>query len=289
MAPRYRFGVSEFTTTPWTFEQDVEAYAQLGVEAIEVCEFKLDEQRVDEQLALIARHGLLISSAQPTIRTLFPSQSQPEPADPHERMALFHRTIQRFGALARGVPFVTNTGRPPQGNMQQVYEKAVEVYRWLADAAAPLGARIALEPLNPAIMNVESAIWTIQQALSIVQQVQRANFGVCIDSWNVWQNANVNEAITACGDRIFVVQLSDWRTPRSFLDRLSIGHGEIPFPALLRAIHASGFTGPYVVEIFSADVPDALWKGDLRQLIRENRANLDVAWQTAFAEARKAS
>jgi sugar phosphate isomerase/epimerase len=283
MPPRYRFGVSEFTTTPWTFEQDIECYAQLGVEAIEVCEFKLDERRIDEQLALIAPRGLMISSVQPRIRTLFPSQSQPEPADPRERMALFQQTIQRFGALAAGVPFVTNTGRPPQGNIQRVYDVAVEVYRSLADEAARFGARIALEPLNPSIMNVETAIWTIQQALHLVTKVQRENFGLCIDSWNVWQNADLHEAISACGDRIFVVQLSDWRTPRSFLDRLSIGHGEIPFPAFLRAIHASGFAEPYVLEIFSAEVPDPLWEGDLKQLIRENRANLDRVWQAAFS------
>jgi sugar phosphate isomerase/epimerase len=191
------------------FEQDVEFYPQLGVEAIEVCEFKLDERRRDEQLALIAKHGLVISSAQPSIRTLFPSRSQPEPADPRERMALFSRTIQRFGALAEGVPFVTNTGRPPQGNIQQVYDTAVEVYRDLADEATRFGARIALEPLNPTIMNVETAVWTIQQAFQLVTKVQRENFGLCIDSWNVWQNADLHEAISACGDKIFVVQLSD--------------------------------------------------------------------------------
>jgi hypothetical protein len=39
---RYAFGVSEFTTNPWTFEQDVETYARLGVDTIEVCEAKLD-------------------------------------------------------------------------------------------------------------------------------------------------------------------------------------------------------------------------------------------------------
>jgi sugar phosphate isomerase/epimerase len=283
MAPQYRFGVSEFTTTPWTFEQDVERYAQLGVEAIEVCEFKLDERRIDEQLALIGKHGLAISSVQPKVRTLFPSQSQPAPVDPRERMALFSQTIQRFGPLAKGVPFVTNTGRPPRGNMQEVFEVAAEVYRDLADEAARFGARVALEPLNPSIMNVETAIWTIQQALQIVTQVGRANFGVCIDSWNIWQNPELYDAIAACGDRIFVVQLSDWRTPRSFQDRLSVGRGEIPFPALLRALHASGFSGPYVVEIFSADVPDALWESDLRQVIQENRANLEALWQEVFS------
>ena len=42
----YQFGVSEFTTQPWTFEQDVENYARLGVQAIEVCEAKLDAGRI---------------------------------------------------------------------------------------------------------------------------------------------------------------------------------------------------------------------------------------------------
>lgn len=42
-----------------------------------------------------------------------------------------------------------------------------------------------------------------------------------------------------------MVPLSDWRTPRSFQDCLWIRHGEIPFPAFLRAIDEAGaHTGP---------------------------------------------
>ena len=41
MTPDFIFGVSQFTTNPWAFEQDIEVYARLGVQAIEVCEFKL--------------------------------------------------------------------------------------------------------------------------------------------------------------------------------------------------------------------------------------------------------
>jgi sugar phosphate isomerase/epimerase len=116
--------------------------------------------------------------------------------------------------------------------------------------------RVAFEPLNAAIMNVESAIWTLEQGLRLVEQVDRPSFGLCVDLWNIWQNAAVEEAIRACGDRIFVVQVSDWRTPRSFQDRLIVGQGAILLPPLLRAVHESGYRGPYVVEIFSGDVPD---------------------------------
>jgi sugar phosphate isomerase/epimerase len=283
-APPYQFGISEFTTQPWSFEQDVERYARLGVEFIEVCEAKLDgdDARAAEQLAQIGKQGLKVSSIQPAIRTLFPSQSQPAPRDVPDRMARYRRTIERCQQVAAGVPFVTNTGNPPNGNMQQVLDTAAREYRALADCARDHGARVALEPLNAAIANVESAIWTLQQGMRIVEAVDRPNFGICLDVWNIWQNADIAAAITACGDRIYVVQVSDWRTPRSYQDRLIPGQGEIPLPPLLRAIHESGYRGPYVVEIFSGDVPDSLWEADLAQVIVESRSGLDHAWRAAF-------
>jgi sugar phosphate isomerase/epimerase len=281
----YQFGVSEFTTNPWSFEQDVETYARLGVEAIEVCEFKLDERRAADQLALALRLELKISSVQPVVRTLFPSLSQPEPKDVSARMARFRTSIEHIVASAPNVPFVTNTGIPPNGNMQEVFDRAATEYRALAEFAETQGGRIALEPLNASIMNEESAIWTLEQAMRIVSAVDHPSFGICLDTWNIWQNAAILEQIKACGDRIFVVQVSDWRTPRSFQDRLIVGQGEIPLPPLLRAIHETGFRGAYSVEIFSNGVPNPLWEADLSQVIRDSRAGLDAAWKAAFSTA----
>ena len=282
--PPPQFAVSEFTTYPWSFEQDMESYSRLEVDAIEVCEFKLDQQHVIEQLKLIGSCGLLISSVQPVIRTLFPSRSQPEPLALNDRMQRFRQTVESFGEHASGVPFVTNSGMPPNGNIQEVFDSAAHEYRALADFAADRGAKIALEPLNPSIVNVESAIWTVEQAMRIVSAVDRPNFGICLDLWNVWQNAGIDEEIKRAGDRIFVVQLSDWRIPRSYEDRLIVGQGDIPFPSLLRAIHASGYRGPYELEIFSNGVPDSLWKGDLERVIVESRDGLVRAWREAFSQ-----
>lgn len=282
-AETYQFGVSEFTTMPWTFEQDVEAYARLGVQAIEVCEAKLDPARWQEQIALPAAHGLEITSLQPATRTLFPSKSQPAPVDVGERLARFRRTITRLAPFVPQATFVTNTGIPPDGNMQLVWDAAIRDYRALAAFAADAGARIALEPLNASLVNIETAIWTVEQAMKIVHAVGHDSFGLCLDCWNVWQNADFLDAVRAAGDRIFVVQVSDWRTPRSFEDRLVPGRGEIPLPAFLRAVRESGFTGAYSVEIFSTGVPNALWEADLEQVIRDSRVGLDLAWRQSFA------
>jgi len=276
----FRFGVSQFTTWPRSFEQDVDNYARLGVEMIEVCESKLDDERFADQLALIEQRGLTISSFQPAVRTLFPSQLIPEPEDLGERVALFRRAIEHAGRFAQeGVPFVSNTGPPPNGNIQEVFDVAAREYRALADFAQDHGARVALEPLSESLMNIESAIWTLEQAMRIVEAVDRDNFGVCVDIWNVWQNADIVEEIKACGDRIFVVQVGDWRTPRSFADRHVVGRGEIPLPPLLRAIHDTGYRGPYTLEILSQNVPDSLWYADLSEVVEDSRAGLEKAWR----------
>lgn len=278
----YQFGVSEFTTWPWTFQQDVENYARLGVEAIEVCEFKMDAARLEEQIGLPAAHGLQVTSVQPATRTLFPSKAMPEPLDIGERLVRFRATITRLAPSLPGVAFVTNTGIPPGGNIQLVWDTAVREYRELARFAADHAARVALEPLNATIMNIETAVWTVPQAMEIVHAVNHEAFGICLDCWNVWQNAGILDAIRACGDRIFVVQISDWRTPRAFDDRLVPGQGEIPLPAFLRAVRDTGFSGAYSVEIFSRGVPNALWESDLEQVIQDSRAGLDRAWAASF-------
>lgn len=279
------FGVSEFTTHPWPFERDVETFARIGADAIEICEFKLDPERISQQMPLPAAHGLQITSVQPVTRTLYPSKSQPEPLDIEARMARFRQTIETLAPYTPGVAFVTNTGIPPDGNIQEALDTAVREYGRLADFAARHGVRIALEPLNAAIMNIESAIWTLPQAMKVVEAVGRDNFGICLDCWNVWQNAGLYDAIRACGDRIFVVQISDWRTPRSFQDRLVPGRGEIPLADFLRAVLDTGYTGACSVEIFSKGVPDALWEGDLEAVLRDSKAGYEAALKEALLKA----
>ncbi len=276
--PSYQFGVSQFTTMPWEFERDVETYARLGVQAIEICEVKLDPDRLAAQMALVGAHGLEITSVQPVVRTLFPSASQPDPPEIDARMARFRQSIQEIGPFAPGASFVTNTGIAPRGDIQHVWDRAVLEYHALAEFASEHGVRVALEPLNPSIMNVETALWTVEQAMALIRAVGHPGFGLCLDCWNVWQNPNLAQAIADAGASIFVVQISDWRTPRSFQDRLVPGQGEIPLADFLRAVRTTGFAGAYSVEIFSSGVPGALWDSDLEQVILQSRRGADQAW-----------
>src|SRR5476649_476410 len=138
----FSFGVSQFTTWPWTFEQDVAAYARLGVNTIELCEFKTDPQRPDDAIARIRDAGLTISSVQARSHSLFPDQPRPEPRFPAERMALLRVSIAKFAKAGSNIPFVSITGAAPGGNFREAFAVAVREYRALAEFAADYGARV---------------------------------------------------------------------------------------------------------------------------------------------------
>ena len=153
-------------------------------------------------------------------------------------------------------------------------------YRLLADYATDHGLRVAVEPLTPILMNVDNFISSLPDALRIVEEVNRENFGLFLDVWHVWQDAAASERIAACSDRIFGVLVNDWHSPRHFGDRASIGAGEIPLASLLQAIRKTGYSGVYTLEIFSVEtLEDSLWRGDLRRLIKSNHAGFAAAWK----------
>ena len=274
----FRFGMNEFTTQPWTFEEDVTRYRELGVEAIEVCEAKLDPSRIKDQMRLVEESGMKISAVQPSVRTFFGSRMAPEPAETQARVLRLENSIRTLAPYAPGTVFVTNTGAPPSGNVHRVMDETIQHLRALCPLAEDLGVSLSLEPLNPTSVNVESAIWTIDQAMDIIDGVGHSAMGLCLDYWNIWQQDNVCAAIRRAGSKINVLQVSDWRTPYSTTDRLIPGDGCIPLHDMLSATFEAGFRGACTVEIFSSDVPDSLYDRDLKDVIRASRAGLEKAW-----------
>jgi sugar phosphate isomerase/epimerase len=280
MSAEYSFGVSEFTTWPWSFDQDVAAYAKLGVDAIEICEFKLPPGNIDEALKKVRDAGLKITSVQSQTHSLFPDAPRPEPKSPSDRMARLRKSIERFKRAADTATFVSITGAAPEANFREAFDVAVREYRALARFAAGHGARVAVEPLNPILMNADTFICSLSDGLRLVEAVNEPNFGIFVDVWHIWQDTAAPELIKKCGKRIFGVHVNDWHAPRHFGDRAVIGRGEIPLAKLLQAIRASGYNGAYTLELFSIEsLPDSLWKSDLEKVIIDSRSGFETAWR----------
>lgn len=268
--------LSQITTSPLTLEEDLQLCQRLGC-ALELAEKKLskDPGKAGEQLSLIKESGVRVTSIQPRTLTVFPSASAPHPKSPEERVEQLMDSVDRFSAYWPGLALITNTGADPEGNEARVWEGCVEHYRALASHAHAKGMRIALEALGPSLMNRNSILFSFSQAREMVNAVDCDSFGLCLDLYNSWQDPGLVASITA--DKLFIVQLADWRRPHSLHDRRALGDGEIPLRTLLGKLVNSGYVGDYVLEIFSESVPDSLWadKATISEAIKHSVAVFD--------------
>lgn len=258
--------ISEITTKPWTLEQDVECYQRNGL-GIELWESKFSENEYEKQLEWIAEKGIKVCSVQPKVMTVYPSMSVVEPKDPKDRLSLMCRTVDRFAKVLDGGVLLTNTGADLSGNEDAVWKACVDCYKRLADYAAKKNVKVAFEPLGASLMNRSTVVPNITIAMELLKEVNHPNLGICADSYNLWESSALNE-VSLCADKLFLVHLADWKRPRNFHDRYVPGDGVIPIGDFLSRIAKLNYSGAYVVELFSEDVPDSLWEQDLDELVK---------------------
>lgn len=279
------FAVSQFTTWYQSFEQDIEVYGAMELGGIEICERKLsiDPNKASDQLAYVRDSGLQVTSVQPRVHALFPDFMCPDVEDPSERMARYRQSIDLFATAFpdQNLPLVTITGKAPALNFRQAHRTARQLYRGLADFAADRGVRICYEPLSPVLMNEDTFICALTEAMQLIEDVGCPNFGLMLDLWHVWRESDIVARIAQLGDRIFGVHISDWPKgePRSPGDRLLPGDGVMDLPAMFGAIERSGYRDAYCLEIFSIDeLPDSLWRQDAAAVIQRARDGFQCAW-----------
>lgn len=140
-------------------------------------------------------------------------------------------------------------------------ELLVKDLRKLAMLAVPHGIRIAYEALSWGRYVNE-----FPQAWDIVQQADRANLGLCLDSFHMLANKSELEGLDSIDpEKIFLVQLSDflWQETGSPEDRIDTARHYRVFPGegvhsaelreLVRRVDAMGYRGDYSFEVFSDD------------------------------------
>jgi sugar phosphate isomerase/epimerase len=140
-------------------------------------------------------------------------------------------------------------------------ELVVRDLQKLAMLAVPLNIRVAYEALSWG-----RYISEFPQAWEIVQEADRTNLGVCLDSYHILANRTALESLQDIDPRkVFLVQLSDfmWQEVRSAQDRIETARHFRVFPGegvhsdqlaeLVRQIDAMGYRGAYSYEVFNDD------------------------------------
>jgi sugar phosphate isomerase/epimerase len=135
----------------------------------------------------------------------------------------------------------------------------------IAAAAAEVGVRVALEPIQREYAELWTVVSSLDEAAALLDEAGRDDVGLMYDAWHLWNQPL--EQIERHRDRIVGVHLADWRNPtRNTNDRVLPGDGVIDFAPILEALRWDGL---FDLEIFSDPaLPDSLWNEDPRELAR---------------------
>jgi sugar phosphate isomerase/epimerase len=272
------FSISQISTLPASFEDDLRAYRTAGAEGIGLWEIKLPADRDGEALAALAESGLVSTNAVPAVPSIGPLLL-PGPSEPSERVEAYRASLRRLAPF-RPTAVVLLTG---PGSRRTI----VEGLRAIADEARALGLTIGLEPYEQESGDDWSIVSTIRAAVELIEEAETADaVGILFDLWHLWADPGLEDDLAAHGDRIVGVHVSDARAQsRSFADRVLPGDGVADVPRILGLLEAAGWDGFYDLEVFSDDgtfgndFPDSLWKLPPDELAQRGRESFLDCWE----------
>jgi sugar phosphate isomerase/epimerase len=273
------FSISQISTLPASFSEDVRAYADAGVDGIGVWEIKLPSGGEARALEQLEESGLGSAAAVPATPSILPLPLMDGPTEPAARVDAICASLHRLAPFRPAcVVCLTGPGDDREG--------VVEGLRAIADEADRVGVRVGLEPVNRVGGEDWTMVSSLPQAVELVEEVDRAALGIQFDTWHLWNTPTLLDDLEHYVDRLVGVHVADWRAPtRSWADRVLPGDGVAGLPTILGALDRAGWDGFYDLEIFSDDGafgnawPDSLWKVPAAELARRGRQAFERAWE----------
>jgi sugar phosphate isomerase/epimerase len=275
-----RFSISQITTLPSSFEDDLRIYREAGAEGIGIWEIKLEEGREGQQLEALRSSGLESTNAIPAVPSITPIPI-PGAEDPAVRVEAYCDGLRRLAPFEpSAVVLLTGVGER---------RDVVAGMRRIAAEARSLGLRIALEPYSRHGGAEWTIINTIPEAVELIEEAGVAeDVGILFDIWHLWDCPNLEQHIHDEIGRIAGVHVDDVREQtRSFADRVLPGDGIAEVPRILAALDRAGWQGFYDLEIFSDNgafgnaFPDSLWDVAPAELARRGREAFLSCWKQA--------
>ncbi|PMN70539.1 bifunctional sugar phosphate isomerase/epimerase/4-hydroxyphenylpyruvate dioxygenase family protein [Enterovibrio norvegicus] len=254
-----------------TLRQKIEAISKAGFRGIEIFENDLITHNgsVHEIRSMLDNHGLDVVTYQP-FRDF---EGLPAPY----RQKAFDRAERKFDLmeeLGTDLLMVCSSVSPHAlGGIQ----RAADDFHELGERAAKRNMRVAYEALGWG-----KYVCDYRDSWEIVRRANHENVGVCLDTFHIFsRQTELDTMLNIPGDRIFLVQVAD--APSLSMDHLSWsrhyrcfpGQGDLPLDKFVANMRATGYDGPFSLEIFN----DQFRSGSTEKTARDGYRSLVFANQ----------
>lgn len=240
--------VSSGAFYPHVATEDVPvAAAALGIETIEVMLQTRGEYAPEfiDRLAANARYaGVRIRSVH-TMASLHPMMDA-YPRRAEEGRVMFQQGIDAAAALGAEV-IVWHGPRRDQVTTDKGWEQFILLTHNLAAACGSAGITLTIENVSRCALSQVRHVVRFAKRLGEIGTPEEIGF--VFDPFQAAEaGANPFMMLAAMGNRIVDVHISDYDEHNPSARHLPPGDGDLPWPALIRAIAGSGYSGPMMIE-----------------------------------------
>jgi len=240
--------LSEATTLPCTFAEDVQAYADAGCKAMEVwltkLENHLEKQSAAETRKLLEDRQMILAAASYQGGLLLSQGEQRRAHQDHFRRRLDLCQQFEIATLLVVADFVDTVDAA-------ALERAVLSLKQAAQWAAGFDVRLALEFRGKATFCA-----SLDTALALITQCGEPNVGVNLDVFHYYIGPSKFEDLDLLTkDNLAFVQVSDIaglpRELASDSDRVLPGDGDFHLESIIKRLRAIGYEGWVSVELMN--------------------------------------
>lgn len=240
-------GVSSGAFYPYIATEDTPAAAaELGFSQLEIMLQTVGEY--DLSFAqMVAAHA---DEAGVNIRSVHTLEQYHQVLSPYERRAQEGREM-----MARAVGVAATVGAevlvwhgPKREQVQtpEGWDQFIEETHSIAEQCADAGVTLALENVGRCALGHVRDVTAFAKHLA---DFDEDAFGFVFDPFQAAEAAaNPFMMLAAMGNRVVNVHISDWLEEDPTQRHLPPGDGDLPWPALTRAIAGSGYEGPLMIE-----------------------------------------
>lgn len=239
---------------PYTLDQDLEAAAKAGFDAVEIWSGKLDtyleNHDITELKFILQAYGLRVASICPYSLIGF--------SDNQEHLRIIERAAEIAAEISCPLLIVCADTPPQFMDLDDAYDTIAAAARSYAERAFDHGVKIAIEPLgrHPLIPGPNEAI-------EIIKRARHAGLGLILDTFHYYKSDIKFDAISAIPTELLqIVHVNDCENrPLEDLNdqhRVYMGAGVIPLKEMLDLLRKKGYKKALSVEIFRA----SYWEKD---------------------------
>lgn len=228
-----RISVNSICSMKQSFEDDLDLWADLGIDNVGLISPKLEAAGWDASRQAVLDAKLLVSS----MSAYRDGISESLPFASAVGCDLLYTVSGSFGT----VPW------------EEAAKRFCEEMASVVAEAEEHSVRLAVEPTNPLRTDV-SFVHTVRDAIDLARM---AGIGIVIDFYSAWYERDLDRLVAGNIDLVVLVQIGDYKLGTyNIPNRCAIGDGDIPVEQLLGMVLDAGYEGPFDLEILGPAIED---------------------------------